>query len=1247
MDDDFRAALPPMPSRDELENLGVGPADPVDQAVKLASSVSPRPQTRYSTPDQSVAGWRDTAAGRAVIPAVEDAIGAGKKVFGWDYQSAPGTKERADEMAQAYLGLGMAPLNIPYQAVAGMAADVMPDIMMTPGKIGSEQTRQNIKERTAQDIGTAGMFVAPELTGGVRTAKLTHPIGGMRNAMEVEGDLAKARMADRAAATAPTEGVQLASGVDPTKLPGALANAADTAISKAADIVKPKVVRGTDIPPSAPPPPPEAVEAAHADTRMGAGNVKERLPIIVPEERRVTGGMYKAGRPEGGNWSDLTETQLSQRGPGFHGTDADLEAIWNKAVADSSEAAKAAVARTGATWSAMKSDEWNKAMSLPLRNQLWYELSGEKFLDKLPNLSNNEHMMFLDLIGATSAREKPRGNLERSLAVLSQKLRGVPIDVDITTPAAVEAALQREGTNLSSDLANKTGNFSDTLALTGGLPVRYPISVNDVWEAKSYGITDKQLMSNQALHEVMANYMNGLRDFVNETTPEVKRGIGDNGGPQIEGVNYPHQTWQLQARKWVQRRAADEGIDTTADNNITGNDYAAEWDNVVQDLNNAGFNIKNGVITREDLMDPRFADVLRGTAPAYREAPKATVEFGTLLTPNGQKAKELFDKAVEVGDKNTQREYLSLFTSEMAKTARGKPTIWQDLIRAATDRSDQVTRIYSPTADNPYAISGTFNGVASPNIRIPLKEMDPDQIAYFNAMAGLGLKQKAMAAAEIRALDPVVGLPPEHVHTFSVNFAHSGPVDPEMLTDFTQALGNGYEISAMSWPNGIVFDINPRFDEHGNPEVPSIEIVNNAVEAVGQKYGMKNAIVFDSSYKSEYGKNYVEDPGNGSGYKKIINSTVNSWKKEAAKKIVDMSKGSIDLKTAQKFLSERPPVEVKPVTSAEAMPEAATTEQRIQKDVGKEILQNFVQERREQGQSVVPLSAYFGRASTVRKGLWERLDNHAALLDAWSEVGNQIDQRVGAAIPKWERRLAAREKKAAKQKPIAKAYGGALMSDAPYRHAMEKSNMRPSKIDAAMALARHHFATGGYSDNGFRDSTSVRDTSSRTSGDPGSHAPVASTRTTQTTSTMAPSSSSSWLPSAAPLTPEQLKGAPLTFKPMEYGIYAQPVDYGSFSNDMGTRLGIATEQQYGTPPQTSQMPAMAPWWAPIQNLQSPAYQPANLWAAALTPPMQSTFNYPAQGYNVNPQARQYSSGGYADGGNNSISNALRLIKGQP
>jgi hypothetical protein len=208
---------------------------------------------------------------------------------------------------------------------------------------------------------------------------------------------------------------------------------------------------------------------------MGQNIVADRLNIIVPETERVRGGIYRAGQPSGRPWSELTPEQLKQRDSGFKGTDSDLDKMWQETLSEVSEAGRIAVERTGATWKAFPAKNWDNAFKLPLRNQLWYELSGEAFVDRMPDTTTREMLTFLDLIGATSARAKPLENLERSVAISAQKLQGVPVDVDVTIPSTVKDALRREGTNISSDLANKTGNFSDTLALTGGLPVRYPI----------------------------------------------------------------------------------------------------------------------------------------------------------------------------------------------------------------------------------------------------------------------------------------------------------------------------------------------------------------------------------------------------------------------------------------------------------------------------------------------------------------------------------------------------------------------------------------------------------------------------------------------------------------------------------------------------------------------------------------------------------------------------------------------------
>ena len=106
-------------------------------------------------------------------------------------------------------------------------------------------------------------------------------------------------------------------------------------------------------------------------------------------------------------------------------------------------------------------------MRLPLKDHLWYELSGEKFAENMPDLTPEEHLKGVDVVGATSARADPKENLERTLSVMSQSMRGAPIDVDLTQPGTVSAALGRSHKGGTSALSgNKTGHFSDTLALS-------------------------------------------------------------------------------------------------------------------------------------------------------------------------------------------------------------------------------------------------------------------------------------------------------------------------------------------------------------------------------------------------------------------------------------------------------------------------------------------------------------------------------------------------------------------------------------------------------------------------------------------------------------------------------------------------------------------------------------------------------------------------------------------------------------
>ena len=855
---------------------------------------------------------------------------AGLGTLGWAFLGRSASKQTTKTAFKEYLKSALAS-STAVGAIEGGVYGGLDNYFRQQVAVDAEiQDGINLSELgTAATVGT--------LAGGV-LGKTTDVIGdAVSKAVPFAQDVAR------------NVGEELQTGAMYSNPAGVLVNALTKTIAKP----------GQQIPQSAPAPSLQAVQEAQADTRQAASIVGERLPVIVPEAERVNGGAYTSGAPNGGAWTDLPPADLAARGGGLQATDADLEGLWQQTLSEVSQAGRDAVTRSGATWSAFSAAMWDKALRLPARSQLWYELSGEAFVRRLPDLNLQEHMMFLDLIGATSARAEPGVNLERSLAVLSQELRGVPIDVDLTITSTVEDALQRQGDGVSSDLANKTGMFSDTLALTAGLPVQYPISVNDVWVGKAFGVSDSELSANQALHEVFGKYMNKLRETVNT-----------EGNSAI-----PHESWHLQARQWVEMRSTDKGIDTSSPNlSVEGNDYAGEFKGVVEKLEAAGIQVPGGIITKDILMNPGFADALRATTPAFRNAPKATVEFGTLLTPAGEEGAALYQRARESGDKLTQQEYLSTLTSSMFHSGRGKSTIWEETVRLATNKSDKVTRIVSPTSDDPFAISGTFEGAAAPNIRVPLKDMSPDQIAYFNAMAGQGLKQKAMAAAEIKPLRIDAALPEGYVETYSMLFNWTDKVPEEMLTGIANALGEGFEISVAKYPNGLKVDVNPRFGDAG-PEGPDADAIDAVADYLESTYNVEGLEQFRAAFKSEYGKNYVEDDGTGAAYLEIIENTLKGWNDEGTNQVIELG---VPEAVARQFING----------DIDAIPKL-------------------------DGKTPAQTVSIKGKARTVRKRLLARVNTHNEKLAAWQELGNGLDAKMQSQLAKWTKRLDTSAKKAA------------------------------------------------------------------------------------------------------------------------------------------------------------------------------------------------------------------------------------------
>jgi hypothetical protein len=630
--------------------------------------------------------------------------------------------------------------------------------------------------------------------------------------------------------------------------------------------------RGQPIQPSTPTPSAQDIAAARADTRVGNSIVNQRLDKIVPESDRVVGGTYTAGAPNGGRWADLPPSFLNKAGVGFKltpqirqadmmhkhalselarnpdsdfhkaqalqtgaaldeahkGGDAILQHLWEQAVNESSQAAKHAVANHNVR-PLFKSKDWDAAMSLPFRDHLWYELSGEKMAENLPDLTPEEYLKGMDLVGATSARAEPGENLERALGSLSQHMRNVPVDVDLTIPSTVNQALSRSHSGGSSALpGNKTGHFSDTLALTGGVPTRFPISVNDVWVGRMFGVPDDVMSSNQSLHEPMALYFNKIRDMYNK----------------VHGHELPfkYQSWNFQAPSWVHLR-----------NEPSGDAYHQVWGGIINKLKAAGVEgIEGDKITRKALLDPKFADALRRTTPEWRAAHKATVEFGTTQSNVGAQAAELYRHAVETGDQASQKQYLKALTTAMYHSARGKNQPWEILKKAVTgdlsNKSD-ITRISAPTSDDPFSSGGTFEGAVSPNIRVPLKGMSPEQIAMMHAVIGKHLKQDAMAASVFHPADPNDQPREGHTRGHSLFVPTTDKMDVEDIRKLANGLSaHGHDMSFTNYPNGYMFDVIPRFDDQGNSHgIDHNTLRQVASQTLGNRYPTGHIMAHDFS----------------------------------------------------------------------------------------------------------------------------------------------------------------------------------------------------------------------------------------------------------------------------------------------------------------------------------------------------------------------------------------------------------------
>jgi hypothetical protein len=379
-------------------------------------------------------------------------------------------------------------------------------------------------------------------------------------------------------------------------------------------------------------------------------------------------------------------------------------------------------------------------------------------------------------------------------------------------------------------------------------------------------------------------------------------------------------------------------------------------------------------------MSPLFIDAIRPTVKEFREAPKATIEVGTLLTTKGKYASDLVAEAKRVGDTVTEKIYLNNLVStlfEMSRKTFNEGTL-TPLLRAVTGRPmpQKITRISVGTAANPYDVAGSYEDTYSPNIRIPYRNIhtnphlvdpaDPtnpngstkytwSEISVINAVVGKAFSQGAMAASEVLPVNAANPARSGYTPGLSVFIEAKTGVTENQVRDFIAALPKGHSISNYTVPGGMVIDVNPRFTDKGKEGI-SVSALNAAIAATKAPAGTAHKI--DHDYKSVY------DEANT--YDMIIEQFVKGVKADGARQLKSLG---LDAKTAAGIADATSPI-------------------------------SSVNRRKRS----IP-SSIRGKVSTAAKKLEGRLSDFASSQQGFTDLAQKLEAKWAADFSKAEKRI--------------------------------------------------------------------------------------------------------------------------------------------------------------------------------------------------------------------------------------------------
>ena len=561
----------------------------------------------------------------------------------------------------------------------------------------------------------------------------------------------------------------------------------------------------------------------------------------------------------------------------------------------------------------MDFSEWQKSFKLTNRVRWWYEVSSEKFREHLPDLSDQELKMFIAFVSGTSAQVNPFGNIRRAVAAYSQFLQGEPIETDMMLPGPLVNAI-REGALPGL----KEGSFAGTMHFVEGLEDTPPLSTNDTQVASMFGLTGADFRRHSNLYGLVNRFFLEFAKYQNELlTTEFG-----------EGNFEPFEAWQIQAAAWVshrdgkQTKTADEVGDTPNPDDfwqaLLEVSDKKKRKGVVQILQEAGI-LKGDKLTRAVLMDPRTPSALSGTLDGFRQSFISTMEINSQVAEVEAKAMETFGLAKELDDKKGLQEFFDMTIQALQGAARkrtlplyvdadGHPTIKEFSFRVVNGKRTRVSnerkftkknkpdsvsfpsviqdivdavhagpkspvrRVATGTTERPFDVGGTWEGVVSPNIRIPLQGLTAAERKVIMSVLGLEWRQFASATSRVTPIEPDSVLRKGAEKSISVFIKTTDDLGetPDIFAEFSKAVK--HEVMFKRVPNGYQFDLIPNKTDDNIFVVPDKLTVLAAAQKV---FGNKRPF-------RVYATQFESDILFGNGPSRIggeFGATISNWKR--------------------------------------------------------------------------------------------------------------------------------------------------------------------------------------------------------------------------------------------------------------------------------------------------------------------------------------------------------------------------------